>query len=155
MAADAPDLKGIFVPLDPDDLAMLELASDGQEPVEFVRQSALAVARGILGNLDPDTVPEGAQEATEKHEDPDPVLPVAMLDPAASALLERVARLEDLLRELVAIDTTVLSEIYAHTAFRSAEHERECRAKAEAKIAKIAPAILRLLAAGRRAAPVS
>lgn len=156
MAADAPGLKGIFVPLDPDDLAMLELAADKQEPAEFLRQSALAVARGIVGNLDPDAAAEGVEDDAEEPErDAEPMLPIAAVDPDTAALLERVTRVEDLLREVVAIETTILSELYAHTAFRDAGHEKECRTRAEAKIAKIAPAIMRLLTGGRPASTVN
>jgi hypothetical protein len=148
VATDTSGLKGgITVEFTEDEIAMLELASDGQAPTEFLREAALSVAGGIVGNLDPDA---GAPQ--EAHDDDGVVLPIATLDPETGPLLERVVRMEDLLREVVAIETTVLSELYAHTAFRDAAHEKECRARAEAKIAKIAPAIVRLLAAGRPAA---
>lgn len=147
MAADAPDLTSLAARFTVAEVELLERAAAGLPPEEFLREAVLTVAHNLTGEGAPE---EEEEDGTDRvDEETRPVLPLATVSEDAGALLERGERMEVMLLEVVALATTILSELYAHTAFRDTAHERECRDRAEAKVAKITPSIQRLLAARR------
>lgn len=142
MAADAPSLSPITAAFTAAELELLERAAEGRALEAFLHRAVLETAGNLVG------LQEGGM-AEPEGQGPPSVPRGGTAGDEVSVLLERGARMERLLGEVVALSTTILSELYAHTAFRDAAHERECRARAEAKVARIAPAIQRLLAASR------
>lgn len=138
MAADAPDLRTVPLGFTAAELDVIARAADREPPEAFMRRAILMIARPMAAGATDDGSGEAAPaEALEADDRPLP--PVAAAGEATGALLESSKRLEALMVEMLAALVTILSELYAHGTFRDARHERACRSRAEAKIAKVMP----------------
>lgn len=143
MAADAPLLSAND--FTDEQWARFQRIAGEQAPTDFARQAFLTMLEQWPDEGDGEPVEEidaeAAAEPAEEQEEPGEAwAPALALGPDA-ALLERLDRLVLGLNEVKVWAKTVLSELYAHTGFADAETERQARAKALEKFAKIEKAV--------------
>jgi hypothetical protein len=138
VAADAPDLRTVPLDFTAAELDVIARAAEREPREAFMRRAILMVARPMAAGS-AEKGPGEAAPVEAPAKDDRPLLPMAAVSEETSALLESSKRLEALMVEMLAALVTILSELYAHTSFRDARHERACRARAEAKIAKVMP----------------
>lgn len=126
-----------------DHAPLLSIEDFTEEQMERIERAANGAPRAWLRRMVLELAAELENQPRPVEEEPAPgkpeaSLPVAVADPAAAALLGRLAGLEESLAELKAWTVTLLSELYAHTGFPDTPEgrrmEREKRAAAARKI---------------------
>lgn len=142
MAADTPLVSAND--FSDEEWSKLEKLAGEDGPYKFAREVVRATFEELLAKADPDPYADDEPEddmppegSTESAEDDEETLAPALAFGDVAVLLERLDRLERGMQEMIIWARTVLSELYAHTGFTSADQERKARAKALEKLALI------------------
>ena len=133
------DMKALTIRFTDSELDLIQDAAGDQAPEDFIRTVVLSVAAASMEG------DEGEADKSDRGDDQAGDDDDGLAAGAAAELIERLNECTTMGREMIARNQVLTAELLAHTRYRDAAHEAECRAQAKPRYRKLEELVRKLI----------